>query len=1698
MDAKQLAALVATVSVVNPAPVWAADTTATSTTTTSAKPASDSNEEELELLPRVAPSPAAVTPSATSTATSTSTSTSVAASTSTSSPATQPVAEPGAIEALGKAALSGSRIIASRQDSAGTYSGSVSFVTQCRVDADLKVFVDGTPFYTGSCKANTPVTIPLTEAGVYTLAVGTAGIFTEPQDLSYYTDGVGPTKVVPTATAPVVTYTKSPNANTSGRFTNEMQATIQWSASATAYQIDNGPKVNVDGSTSTFVFSTTPSRIQWWPAGQNSPQVFNWSSATLDGNWELDSQAPVVEVVGEDVRVSDTGSGVSSVYFNGDLVTVGASGELSLPVSAYGTTGTLKMVDHVGNEVIKSDFKVPNSSKKYIEVSGGSFYSFNKKNTLFNFDSSVTLSQPGCTLNGILFADLADGAYDKPQVTCGGQTYALTAGGQVVEQYWVYKGDARADVHLRVESDVAPSPLPGMEKPRFTSRVVVDFGNHPVPYESAKIIRTDTNEVIGDFVVGKPGVEQVLDPGSLSDGSYNVRLELGLPGNDKLSIDGDHKVLVDLNPPTVQLTNPGEIVTSGSETFYKGALPIKVKFADKGYGLTHVVVRHGNEVVGEYNNLPGTEPVKEWFYDITELGGDAWTFEVADGNHPAVVKTLSELLGVKGTNVTVDSHPPILEVNPEGSYKLVNGVQWVTKDQTLTWKIVDPDGHLSQATVTIGGQEYSDPTGVITVPVSSLPEDKLLDVKVSASDRAKNTYNEKFQSFRVAPDKVPVSVSVDGLEGSVVRGSDLIAKQDIRVKMTTDHPLGIASYDPQGEGLSWEAPYLTLRDISSGKMVLKDGLGRVQEFSLGTLVGDTRVERVIVDREPPKVEDLQFNEWYRDRADLPKSIHLTDDRGLAKVVVRLNNEVVLEKELDTDTADVPLTWDVPDGHYEVRVDVTDIAGRTAKLEKKFSIDSTPPKVERFEITNPEWAPGADINGSDVYGFWVQGATRVRVHVTDPEVSSGLDSVSMTLREDGRGTRTVSAPISGGSAVFEIPSGFKGFISAVAYDRMQNESPSAKPDGIVSGNGNTQINRSDLSIQLPSPVSKDATGDPLYSDRVDFNIVAKASHAGIRYIQYGLDGTTLGEGQVDASGRLSSPFHVDRTDHNLVTEASVRGDIRNQLTHGRLWVKVTDATGFTSETETFLSVDTDTPRLDLSWDVTNPSGGYNTPRVATLTVVDHNFDPSKLDLQGTTGAVGTWRQVGDTWTLPIVVDKDGVYDFTATVTDRVGKKSNSVSSGKFIIDRTAPTIKVDWSDNSPMSNQARTATIIVDDVNFDPALVKVDALNGIQSTWLNNGTSHSMTVRWPSSGPGRLSVSATDAAGNAAAPYTSNEFVLDFDPPKVDVVGVTPNTVYTDKPRIRVSYQDAHPAPDSFKATVVGRKGKTFELPVVWSGGSAQVLFDSLGDGPEFDDLYTLKVVARDAAGNAADTTVSFIVNRYGSNLKAQGVDMAGKFLKEAEDVLLQQVSVEKLDPSKFQVRVTRDGAAVSIPENSLSIVEHLDESVGWVYDLKVARENFHDEGMYAVQVFSQTESGRADVPDLQYNFVVDRTAPGVVITGVENNARYRATSRDVTITARDATDTTVKVLLNGDEIIPSGEGVEYKFTARENSRVQYLQVVATDSAGNVSDVRVDDFLVTTSWWAQLKANVWLWWVSAIAVLLVGVVGATLLRLRRDK
>ena len=545
-------------------------------------------------------------------------------------------------------------------------------------------------------------------------------------------------------------------------------------------------------------------------------------------------------------------------------------------------------------------------------------------------------------------------------------------------------------------------------------------------------------------------------------------------------------------------------------------------------------------------------------------------------------------------------------------------------------------------------------------------------------------------------------------------------------------------------------------------------------------------------------------------------------------------------------------------------------------------------------------------------------------------------------------------------------------------------------------------------------------------------------------------------------------------------------------------------------------------------VTDPFGDYvrqydSDQVIATITDGNDTFNVTPHDL----------RDMGnDTYTFSYTFGVKGDADCKVSAVNYqnlAGTQAASAFSGDtFTIDKTAPKLNVSWNteaaQNGKYYNAARTATITVEEHNFDPNLFKIEAPvsagNGDEATpaqiggWTSNGDTHTATVTFPGQGVYTLSVSGEDLASNKSESYTSPEFVIDTIKPKIDIQNVVNRTAYAGEVAPSAAVHDTNLA----DGTTIEVSKISYPLskddPNPYAGAAINtsatdksVSYLNPAKTKGNDGVYTLTVQAIDLAGNTESEAVTWSVNRFGSTyvISDNTGKMLDQYLKSSKttDVKVTEINPSGLDDNKTSVELTRDTKNTTLKSGD-NYTTDSDTSSGWSeYNYTVSKSNYDKDGAYRVLFHSEDAAGNSSENTMEgknakktgaaaeINFAVDDTAPIASFVDLASNGKYEESSHKAKVSFEDNLKLSkAQIKVNGKTVATfTADQLEKspirEFTLDGSSSKQDVTVVAWDAAGNKSkELKATGVLVTNDLFVLWMNNLPLMIGTIVAIVVV--------------
>ena len=532
----------------------------------------------------------------------------------------------------------------------------------------------------------------------------------------------------------------------------------------------------------------------------------------------------------------------------------------------------------------------------------------------------------------------------------------------------------------------------------------------------------------------------------------------------------------------------------------------------------------------------------------------------------------------------------------------------------------------------------------------------------------------------------------------------------------------------------------------------------------------------------------------------------------------------------------------------------------------------------------------------------------------------------------------------------------------------------------------------------------------------------------------------------------------------------------------------------------LQIDVTAPSISVSWDLNDPANGryYNATRTATVTITDRNFDPNRTELSitntdGASASIGGWTVSQDmgvsdsaSAVCQVSFPEDGDYTFTLNAVDLAGNSTAYGQTDEFTIDKTAPVITVAYDNNDARHGnyykESRTAAVTINEHNFDAASVQTAITASLEGQGIaapslggfsGSGDVHTATVVYDADGEYTFDIQYTDLAGNPAQEYIPDHFTVDLTAPQVNIFDIVDQSANRDRVAPGVEYTDINYDPEGVEITLTGANSgdANVESSISAIENGQRIQYSDFARTEEMDDLYTLTAKITDLAGNLTEKAVRFSVNRYGSvfvldEASHEWLHQGGaayRYANQETEIGVMEINVDEIDA--YSIAVDRDGELKNLEEGSEFEVEKTRNEAAWrVNYYHIKSENFAEEGNYDVTITSRDKAAnqvnnqtvKKSDGALPIEFTIDKTAPTVVVSGIENGGRYMADSRNMMLDVKDnlALDTVSITVGDGEpEIIRAEELREadgiISRPISSSDRYQTVRITAADAAGNV-------------------------------------------------
>ena len=794
-----------------------------------------------------------------------------------------------------------------------------------------------------------------------------------------------------------------------------------------------------------------------------------------------------------------------------------------------------------------------------------------------------------------------------------------------------------------------------------------------------------------------------------------------------------------------------------------------------------------------------------------------------------------------------------------------------------------------------------------------------------------------------------------------------------------------------------------------------------------------------------------------------------------------------------------------DGVYHIKVWAKDEAGNQCKLENGEEAQSYMVKVDlskpigQIVIENQIYEERQD---RVYFGTFYQTRAQIAIQATDG--TSGIHKIEYQ-RVNKEEDFSVNGPWKEYSGEFYSRMNEKMIIYSRIIDEAGNQTIINSQGVIVDSEKPVSNSRDEIQIDL-NTINEQGFGnrdvnatievvDPTFAGNKK---TINGSYSGLKEVSYQI----IVNG-VEKEKKVLFHFSKEKPSY-LQLVGCYRGKVtlscqNYESNDVQLVVNAIDNAGNTSRKKVLVKLDQTAPKIRLTYSnqSTDRMRYYNQDRIAHIAIEEKNFSGNQVDVYLMKDGVISicqqleWKHKGNLHQVSIPITEDGEYQFQVRCEDLAGNKADFEEKESFIIDQTKPEIEVvyDSTRTTNYYNVTRIATITVIDKNFSSnSYIEWYNENGevrkTQCQWVHKDSVHKTTIEFEEDGFYEYNIYCEDLSGNRNSLTKNESFYLDRTAPKVNIFGVMNQSANNGELKPCIEIIDENQRLADVQVSLVGANRGKIKVKDGSQKAKNEFLFqfDVFEEKKEMDDLYTLTVKAIDLAGNQTVKNIQFSVNRYGSVYSASDdtkskLDCYNQTI--SEDLIFLETNIDVLD--EYFVKYSKNGIVYDMVEHEDYEVHQIGQSKSWKqYEYTIDKSLFEEDGYYRISFYSRDKAKNSSDNQLknsEFEFVVDHTAPVCVISGIESKQSYNSEKEKVQIKVFDNGELSkIKVMLNGiqkEEWLASQinevDGI-FEMEIGSLEKLQNLEVIAIDAAGNETRKTVNDFLITTNQWLQFYNN----------------------------
>ena len=372
-------------------------------------------------------------------------------------------------------------------------------------------------------------------------------------------------------------------------------------------------------------------------------------------------------------------------------------------------------------------------------------------------------------------------------------------------------------------------------------------------------------------------------------------------------------------------------------------------------------------------------------------------------------------------------------------------------------------------------------------------------------------------------------------------------------------------------------------------------------------------------------------------------------------------------------------------------------------------------TQGFVLDDQISKPQIDIVTPQPLNHIYNGDVNVRVQVTDPDPTgnhdyAGLKSVYWEVRNNGRMTQSGNLSVTAGATRQQSAEGI------IRVDSRANNSNHVQIYvRAVDNADNVSEETLDLSIDITAPTisvsfdNNSPQNGKYYRTTRTATVTVTERNFDPDNVQIRVTNTDGVQPQITGWSHSANSGESDSATHTANIIFSADGDYNFTVDCTDLALNRA-SNPYTSEEFT---IDKTVPRISVSYNNNSSQNGsyYKAERTATVTIMEHNFNASGVELRTTASAGGAprlsgWSGSGDRHTAVITFGNDADYTFGLSYTDLAGNQADPYGQDSFTVDLTNPELSITGVANHPANKGVVAPVITTSDTNFTAGGVSI--------------------------------------------------------------------------------------------------------------------------------------------------------------------------------------------------------------------------------------------------------------------------------------------------------------------------------------------------------------------------------------------------------